>query len=185
MAAVPVLLRRFQAESGNYGFQIARPIRRNRSQLVTEEQVRKSVRLAMGTPQCVGILIILDSDDDCPATLGPAIEQWAQMEAGEILCQVVLAQREYEAWFIAAVESLRGFRGIRTDATSHSAPESVRDCKAALEESMIIGYSPTVDQAAFTERLDLTRVHQVCRSFRRAADAFGRLASVAGSKVQT
>lgn len=183
--AVPVLLRRLQSELGEYGFQIARPIRRRRSELVTEEQVHRSVRLAMGTPQCAGILIIFDSDDDCPATIGPLIQQWAQTEAGDVLCQVVLAKREYEAWFIAAVESLRNSRGIKADAISHPAPEAVRDCKGALEERMIAGssYSPSVDQAAFTAMLDLRAAYQSCRSFRRVTTAFGRLAGAAGCRV--
>lgn len=185
--AIPVLLRRLQAELREYGFQIARPIRRKRSELVTEEQVRRSVRLAMGIPDCAGILILFDSDDDCPATIGPLIQQWAQTEAGNILCQVVLAKREYEAWFIAAVESLRNFRGIKGDAASHPEPETVRDCKGALEDRMITGgsYSPSVDQAAFTARLDLRAAYQACRSFRRIASAFGRLASAAGSPLHT
>ena len=185
--AVPVLLRRLQVELREYGFQIARPIRRKRSELVTEEQVRRSVRLAMGTPQCAGILIIFDSDDDCPATIGPLIQQWAQTEAGHILCQVVLAKREYEAWFIGAVESLRNIRGIRANATSHPEPETVRDCKGALEKRMSTSnsYSPSVDQAAFTAMLDLRAAYQACRSFRRVTSAFGRLAAAAGSAVQT
>ena len=184
--AVPVLLRRFQSELGIYDFQLARPIRRTRSQLVTEEQVRRSVRLAMGTHQCGGILIVLDGDDDCPATLGPAIQSWAQLEAGEILCQVVLAQREYEAWFIATVESLRNLRGIRVDATSPSSPESIRDCKKAFEERMIAhsSYSPAVNQEYFTACMNLEAAYRACRSFRRAAAAFGKLAGAAGSPVR-
>lgn len=185
--AVPVLLRRLQDELGEYSFQIARPIRRRRSELVTEEQVRRSVRLAMGTPQCAGILILFDSDDDCPATIGPLIQRWGQTEAGDILCQVVLAKREYEAWFIATVESLRNFRGIKGDATSHPEPETVRDCKGALEDRMTPGnsYSPSVDQAAFSAMLELKAVYQACRSFRRITTAFGRLARAAGSPAHT
>lgn len=184
--AVPVLLRRLQAEMGQYGFQVARPIRRKRSELISEEQVRRSVRLAMGTPDCAGILVIFDSDDECPATVGPAIQQWAQTEAGQIVCQVVLANREYEAWFIGAIESLRDFRGIRGDAMSHPSPETVRDCKGALEQRMIAGnsYAPSVDQAAFTAQLDFKVAHQTCRSFRRMTAAFGRLATAAGCAVE-
>jgi hypothetical protein len=186
VAAVPILLRRFQAELEDYGFRIARPIRRSRSQLITEEQVRISVQLAMLRSHCAGIIILFDGDDDCPAELGPKIQRWAQAEAREVLCQVVLAQKEYEAWFIASIESLRNLRGIRVDATSHPAPETVRDCKGALEHRMAAGhsYSPTVDQAYFTAHLDLQAAYQACRSFRRAVAAFGRLARAAGSPVQ-
>ena len=43
---------------------------------------------------------------------------------------VVLAHREFEAWFLAAIESLRGTGGIRADAESHHDPESPREQKA-------------------------------------------------------
>jgi Domain of unknown function (DUF4276) len=139
--AVPLLLRRLQAELGIYTFQIARPIRRKRSELTTEEQVRRSVRLALGTPECAGVLVIFDSDDDCPREFGPTVKGWAQAEAGNIPCEVVLAHREYEAWFIATIEFLRGYRGVRPDAVSHPTPEEVRDCKGALEDRMERGTS--------------------------------------------
>lgn len=183
--AVPVLLRRLQAELGFYTFQIARPIRRRRSQLATEEQVRLSVRLALGTPECSGILILFDSDDACPKDFGPTVKAWAQAEAGTTRCEVVLAHHEYEAWFIAGVESLRGFRGVQLDATSHPMPENVSDCKGALEDRMEAGasYSPRVDQAAFTAKIDLRQAHQSCRSFRRMARAFGNLAEAAGVEI--
>jgi hypothetical protein len=184
--AVPVLLRRFLAELGEHGLEIARPIRRKRSELGTEEQVRRSVRLALGTPECAGILILFDSDDDCPALVGTQVQQWAKTEAGEIACEVVLAHREYEAWFLSAVESLRNFRGIRPDAVSHPAPETIRDCKGALEQQMqgSASYSPTVDQAAFTSQFDVARAYRTCRSFRRIISAFGNLVSAADGAIR-
>jgi len=183
--AVPVLLRRLQAELGLFTFQIARPIRRRRSQLATEEQVRLSVRLAMGTPECSGILILFDSDDACPKDFGPTVKAWAQAEAGATRCEVVLAHPEYETWFIATVESLRGFRGVKPDAISHPTPEDVRDCKGALEDRMEFGssYSPRVDQAAFTAQIDLRQAHIASRSFRRMTKAFGDLAAAAGVEL--
>lgn len=183
--AVPVLLRRLQDGLGVYDFQIARPIRRKLSQFTTEAEVRKSVRLALGTPECSGILILFDSDDACPKDVGPVIKAWAQAEAGDIRCEVVLAHREYEAWFIAAIESLRGFRRVKADATSHPTPEAIRDCKGALEGRMELGasYSPRVDQAAFSSRIDLRQAHLACRSFRRLTKAFGQLAEAAGVQL--
>jgi hypothetical protein len=185
--ALPVLLRRLQAELGIYTFQIARPIRRRRSELGTEEQVRRSVRLALGTPQCGGILILFDSDGACPKELGPRVQAWAQAEAGVVPCAVVLAHREYESWFIAAVESLRGFRWVRLDATSHPTPEEVRDCKGALESRLYDGasYSPRLDQAAFSSRIDLSQAYRSCRSFRRLTNAFGQLAQATGAQLPT
>jgi len=185
MEAAPVLLRRLQDVGMAYGFRIARPIRRHRSELVTEGQLRRSVQLALGTPEIAGILVLFDSDDDAVCQLGPQLQVWAQAEAGEVNCQVVLAKREYEAWFISSIESLRGFRGIATDATSHATPEGVRDAKSELETRMTPGkfYAPTTDQAAFSARVELSETHRRCRSFRKLTAAFGTLALAAGAEL--
>jgi hypothetical protein len=186
VAAVPVLLRRLQDISTQYGFAVGHPLRRKRSELTTEESVHRSVRLALGTPDCVGIIIVFDSDDDPACTIGPAVRAWAQVAAGDVPCEVVAVTREYEAWFISAIESLKGVRGVSHDALSHPEPESVRDAKGALEERMIQGsfYSPTVDQAAFTAQVDLAEIHRRCRSFRRMVKAFGIMCAAAGTPVE-
>ena len=97
-------------------------------------------------------------------------------------CAVVMANREYEAWFLASIEALRGRAAILPDATSHPDPEAPRDAKGELERRMPRGasYSPTVDQAALTAHLDLESAYRRCRSFRKLVSAFGALAAAAG-----
>ena len=51
-------------------------------------------------------------------------------------CYVVMPNREYEAWFLATIESLRGTRGIRDDATPHPDPESPRGAAEELRRRM-------------------------------------------------
>jgi hypothetical protein len=184
--ALPVLLRRLQAAAQQYGFQIVRPFRRKRSELTTEGSVRRSVRLALGTPDCAGIIILFDSDEEPACIIGPDVQRWAQAEAGPIPCQAVAVTREYEAWFISAIESLRGISGISPGASSHPAPETVRDAKGALEACMLPRsfYSPTVDQATLTAHLELAEVHRRCRSFRKMVKAFGVLAQAAGAPIE-
>jgi hypothetical protein len=185
VTAVPVLLRRLQQVAEQYGFQINRPFRRKRSELTTETSVRQSVGLAL-VPDCGGILIVFDSDDDAACMIGPNVQRWAQTEAGEIPCQVVAVTREYEAWFIAAVESLRGIRGVSPGARSHPAPESVRDAKGALGACMIPGasYLPAVDQATLTAHVNLAEVYRRCRSFRKMVKALGVLAQGARTPLE-
>lgn len=186
--SVRILLRRLQNHACQYGFEIARPHRRPRPELVREDSLRRAVRLAIGTPNCVGILIVFDGDDDPACEIGPRVQQWAQGEAGSVACQVVVAMREYEAWFIAALESLRGQRGIRMDATSHQNPESVRGAKEFLQSFMgeraFYSYSPRIDQAALTAQVDLAQIHRRCRSFRKMAKAFAVLSDAAGTPLQ-
>jgi len=186
VVALPVLFRRLQAAAQLYGLQIVRPLRRKRSELTTEGPVRRSVRLALGTPDCAGIIILFDSDEDPACILGPDVQRWAQAEAGLIPCQAVAVTREYEAWFISAVESLRKVRGISPVAISHPTPETVRNAKGVLQACMTPGsyYSPTVDQAALTARVDLAEVHRRCRSFRKMVKAFGVLAQAAGVRLE-
>lgn len=130
-------------------------------------------------------MIIFDADDDCPRELAPTIEGWANDESPHVPCAVVMANREYEAWFLASIESLRGRRGIREDAESHPDPEAPRAAKAQREERMIEGasYSETIDQPALTALFDMRPTHVSCRSFRRLIRVFGLFADALGHAV--
>lgn len=130
VAALPVLLRRLVNEAQVWGVDIGRPIRRPRNRLVEEAGVQQAVQLALVQPDCGGVLVLLDGDSDCPAHLGPTVLGWATEAAAEVPCGVVLAHREYEAWFLAAIESLRGYRSVRIDAEPHADPERPRGAKA-------------------------------------------------------
>ncbi len=185
VGAIPVLLRRFLAEAGVHDIGVGKPIRRKRSELVQQASVQRSVRLALLQPECGGILIVFDSDDDCPRDLAPQVETWARTEAGAVPCGVVMANREYEAWFLASLEALRGVRGIVADASSHSAPEVPRNAKGELRRHMLAGrgYSESVDQAAMTARLDFGAAYRGCRSFRKMVKAFGDVVGTMGVKL--
>ena len=181
-AAVPVLLRRLRDEAQAWGLEVGRPHRKRRTQLVKKDSLQAAVRVAALRENCGAILVLFDADDDCPKELAPILEAWAREVAGGRPCAVVMANREYEAWFLASIETLRGLGSILPDATSHDEPEAPRDAKGELERRMPrrASYSPTVDQAALTARLDLRRVYLGCRSFRKLVSAFGVLATAAG-----
>ena len=80
---------------------------------------------------------------------------------------MVLANSEYEAWFLAAAGSIAGFRGIDDDALVPDDPESIRDAKGWLTQRMAPGrsYREVRDQAAFTARMDLQQVRLRAPSF--------------------
>jgi hypothetical protein len=180
--AVPVLLRRLVVAANAYPLGVYLPIRSSRTDLVREDGVRDAVRLARKKPDCAAILIVFDSDDDCPKAIAPQVQAWAESEASPIPCFVVMATREYEAWFLATVESLRGARGIRADARSHPNPESPRGAKEELRKRMIRNrkYNERTDQPALTAQFDMATAYQRCRSFRRMVRVFGLLAAGAG-----
>ena len=180
--AVPLLLRRLRDEAQAWGLEVGRPHRRRRTQLVKKDSLQSAVRVAALQDDCAAILVVFDADDDCPKELAPTLEVWAREAAGGKPCAVVMANREYEAWFLASIEALRGKAAILPDAISHPDPEAARDAKGELEDRMRRGasYSPTVDQAALTAHLDLRIAYRHCRSFRKLVSAFGALAEAAG-----
>jgi len=187
VGAVPELIRRLRNEAQAYNLDVNQPIRKSRTELTDETQLRRAVRLARKLEGCDAILILFDSDDDCPRGKGPEVQVWAREEARELPCVVVLANREFEAWFLAAIESLRGTRGIRADAQSHHDPESPRDAKGELERRLVKGrsYSETGDQPALAATFDFAAAHRRCRSFRRMVKAFSELVVALGETLPT
>lgn len=182
-AAVPELLRKLRNEAGLWNLEVGRPIRQRRTQLVKKATLQAAVRIAAVRADCTAILVLFDADDDCPKECAPTLEAWAREAAGDKPCAVVIANREYEAWFLAGMEALRGRCRIRQEAVSHPDPESVRGAKEKIEEQMPPGasYSPPVDQVRLTAHLDCERAYRNCRSFRKLVKAFGALAGAAGA----
>jgi hypothetical protein len=81
---------------------------------------------------------------------------------------VVIAKREFEAWFIAAAESLDGYRGFAFDPADRIDAETPRDAKGWLRQRLAHGsYGETTDQPAFTARFDLQQAFDGSRSFRK------------------
>jgi hypothetical protein len=51
-----------------------------------------------------------------------------------MLISVIMAKLEYEAWFLAAAESLRGKRGLPSDLKITADPEYICDAKGWLSQ---------------------------------------------------
>ena len=187
VAAAPVLLRRLLWDCAqSYGVDIGSPvIRRTQSQLTREVGLGDAVRLALAQPDCAAVLVLFDGEDQCPVELAAKVRPWAQAAAGQIPCEVVIAYREYETWFLAALESLRGRCHIATDASAPANPELKRDAKGALEEFMPGGasYSPTIHQQKLSAVFDMSLAHRRNRSFRKLTKAVGDLLQQMGQPL--
>jgi len=185
VAAVPILLRRLRDEAGMFDVDVLRPIRQKRSHLVQKSTLQRAVQLAKLQPGCMAILILFDADDDCPKDIAPQLLEWACEVAGSTPCSVIMAVREYEAWFLATMESLRSKSGIKSDADSFSEPELIRGAKEAIEHNMMRGFSymETVNQPAFTAIFDMHVAFRECRSFRKMVTSFGDLIRGAGTPL--
>ena len=185
--AVPILLRRLIDEAGAWQIGVGRPVRRTRYQLVHEPELARSVRIALEQPDCGAILILFDGDDDCPAELGPRLQRVASQAAGGIPCEVVIAHREYEAWFLAGFDSLRVHKMILDHAATPRDPERPRDAKGRFETMMRpdTSYVVRVDQPKFTARFDLPGARLRSRSFRKLTKSFGSLLGACGHDIAT
>jgi Domain of unknown function (DUF4276) len=166
--SIGVVLRRLLHEQIDaYDIQVARPFRVKRNRVVREGELERSILQAeRSRAGASAIMILLDADIDCPATLGDVLRNRASKQTS-LRVSVVLPKVETEAWILAGIESVRGVRGIRDDAVAPDDPEQVRDAKGALSALMTgsRGYVATDDQPAFFSQLDLNLVASRSPSF--------------------
>jgi hypothetical protein len=140
-----------------------------RSALVQPGGIERAVEETVRVVGSQGaLLMLLDADDDCPATLGPSLLRRAEMARPDCVISLVRAKREYEAWFLAAATSLAGVRGLPSDLQSPSNPEGIRGAKEWLRARLPRGnrYREVVDQPALTAMFDLEQA--------RSADSFDK-----------
>jgi hypothetical protein len=171
VAALPALLHRFGALMPlETGFLINEPIRVHRDRFLSNRDEFKRM-LGLAALKCLGqgwILILLDADDDCPKELGETILQRAREVAPESRISVVFANREYEAWFVAAAASLNGVCGFEFHDKNLPEAESIRGAKEWISKRIRNGrYHEVQDQPVFTRRMNLEMAMSGSRSLRK------------------
>ena len=114
-----------------------------------------------------GIVILLDANGDCPAELGPVLLARARAVGRGRRIEAVVANSEFETWFVAAAESIAGTRGISPDISAPPEPESIRGAKEWLHNRMRGSYRPTADQAALTAGFDMEAARRRSASFEK------------------
>jgi hypothetical protein len=154
--ALPILIRRIGLElDPPVAVEVPRPIRQPRSGLLKPQELERVVRLAASKSD--RILILIDADEDCPAKLGPELLQRANLARPDRNIRAVVARSEFEAWFLAAAESVAGKRGISADVRAPARPEDIRDAKGWITSRMEGSrtYRETIDQPALAAFFDL------------------------------
>ena len=174
--AVPILLRRIAAEvSPEIILHVPRPIRLPRTKIKRDDELKRAVQLAkLGIKGTGGIFILMDADDDCPAKLGPRLKERSLAVAGDVPVGVVIAKAEFEAWFLAAAESIAGKRGLAANLTAPQDPESIRAAKGWLDRQMPPNrcYRETLDQPALASLFDMAsarRAQSFAKCYREVA----------------
>jgi len=178
--AIPILARRFVNRIGNERIvEIRRPTRVNRSRLLRPGELERHVELAAREVADVGgaILLLIDADDDCAARLGPELAARPRAARPDLPVAVVVAVREFEAWFLGAATSLRGRRGLPENLTPPVNAEEIRDAKGWLQDRREDGfaYSATTDQPVLAATMDLDAARAGAASFDKFCRELTRL----------
>ena len=180
--SVRIVLQRMMADFERY-VEIDRPFRVKRDKIVQPSELERCIdRIFSGRENVSAVLLLLDADDDCPKDRGAELRARGQTHIGNRgYFGVVLANREFEAWFLADLEGL----SAEIDGAPFVAPpqdaEAVRGAKEMLRAALRRPYRPTVDQAAFASRFDLRRAAERCRSFRKLQAELARILRFAGA----
>lgn len=177
--AVPILVRRIAKRLFPHAavkFPIV--VRRPKTKLLQPNELERAVDFAARrVGNSGGLLVLLDADDDCPAEKGPELWGRARMARRDLQMAVVLAKREFEAWFIASAESLRsGGRHARNGSTDPE-PEALHGAKEWVRREILDGgsYSETIDQPALTARFDMVTARRRSDSFDKCYREIERL----------
>lgn len=166
--AIRTLLTRIWNEllGGDY-LNVLQPIRRPRGKLRIEQELQRAVALAAkklpGLAEPHLILILFDADNECMTAetpLGPAVLEWAKVARSDADIAVVVANVEFETWFVAAAESLAEYLDLGGNPAPVD-PESQRCGKGWVAERYRgRKYSETIDQPKLTAQMNLA----VCRA---------------------
>jgi hypothetical protein len=171
--SIRILLQRVWSEllGGEY-VNVLKSYRGSRDSLVKAGELDKALGLAVLKLRSASaqsrsmILILLDAHSDLPCVLGPHLLARARKLRADADISCVIANLEYETWFVAAAESLRDFLNLTGSSIISDDPERARQGKGWIQKNFRgPKYSETIDQPAMTQAMDLHLCRQRSPSF--------------------
>ncbi len=180
VGAVPILIRRIAAQfDPTLSVEIPTPVKVKRNRVKEEfGDLERAVKLAVANVRAKGgLLILLDSEGECPAKLGPDLLARASGARPDLPVAVVLAHQEFESWFLASAETMRGKRDLASDLQPSADPEAIPGAKEWLRRHMPPNrkYSERADQPALTSFLDFAVARARAASFDKCLREVERL----------
>jgi Domain of unknown function (DUF4276) len=172
-SSIRILLQRIWSELlGGESLEVLKPIRGSRHKLVKASELGRALNLAVPKLRATSsqspamVLVLLDADDDLPCVLGPSLLSLARQARADADVSCVIANLEYETWFVAAAESLSEFLDLSARPLIPADPEKARQGKGWIQKNFRgPKYSETIDQPAMTRAMDLRLCRQRSLSF--------------------
>ncbi|MCK6639064.1 MAG: DUF4276 family protein [Bacteroidia bacterium] len=170
LEAVGNLLSRLSRYMTITGLQFAKPRRIHK--IVTDEGIERAINLSIALGNVDGILILRDSEDNCPRVFAPRISSRIRQHLTNFPVAIVLLYREFETLFLPCISHMAGkeiamISGrretlIRTGASFMGDPEGRRDAKGEVSSFFIRGrYKPTLHQLPLTRNIDFEILDEV------------------------
>jgi hypothetical protein len=155
--AVRVLIQRLAPE-----LIIARPVRQGRGKLVQRDGLQHAAHIAAANISGSGaVLVLFDADEDCAAKKAIELQAWLDQDFPHVLCRIVLAVREFEAWIVGGDTAY----GVDDPDACGNLEGRIKDLHGK--------YKKTADQPRHISRSDLERLHANSRSFRKVVKVIG------------
>ena len=179
VASVPILLQRIGTDLlNNVWLEPLKPIRQPQQRLSSnkDDALSKAIslayqKLALGQTSDAEklILVLIDAEEELPCVAGPRIKKIAANSGCNCPIISVVANYEFETWFVAASASLGAYLDCHNQFPND--PEGQRCGKGWIADRFRRGrYSETVDQPKLTAAMDLS----LCRSHSSSFDKLCR-----------
>lgn len=183
--ALPVLIRRILYEYiERYEWNVMLPYRISRSRIVKfDEDLYSAVCLGVqkiGADPPGAILILIDADSDCPVTLSKQFQKFIVERAVDGPVAFVVANREYESWFLASADTMQHHGAIQDNASRPDNSEEIRDAKGYFSRQIMkpgTTYAETIEQEKFSALIDIATVQRRSRSFQKLIKELDRVTS--------
>jgi hypothetical protein len=163
ISAIPAISRRILHDIyGDYDWEFESGHRIPKSRILSashndlERAAEFGARRIRENPDRGKLIVVFDADDDCPVTLASRV--YNRICTLGVPVSVIVAEREFEAWFLESPETIRHHPNIRDDALRPENPELIRDAKGYFERHVLIEeckYSETIDQIKYSHALDI------------------------------
>jgi hypothetical protein len=166
--SLPVLLRNWMGVRDDYRDVLGKPVSCNgRDKAIVPLGIEGYIAVATARPGCCAVLVVLDGESDPVCEIGPQLSARAK-KATQLPISVCLADRCWEDWLYASIETLEIAPDLRYSAENRGAgfiKNSLRPAK----------YVKPTWQPRLTARMDIPRAKSRNPSLSRMLERFDLL----------